>query len=159
VYQAKQRESSQPLAVFVRDREAVARIAVLNHRAELLSELFLPGPLTLVLPEREDAQLPVATSGLIGIRISSSPVIEGICRRVDFPLTATSANLSGAEGPGDIARICTLFGNLVELYLDAGPLVGLASTVVSCVGERVEVLREGAISRESIERALEEGTP
>jgi tRNA threonylcarbamoyl adenosine modification protein (Sua5/YciO/YrdC/YwlC family) len=92
--------------------------------------------------------------GKIGLRWSSSPVIDGLLRRLECPLTATSANISGRPDPESVEEIVSQFGDRVDLYLDAGPLTGPTSTVVDCSGEKPKILRDGAIPRAEIEREI-----
>ena len=75
--------------------------------------------------------------------------------RVDYPVTATSANISGDEENETIEQIFDAFGEDVDLYLDGGPLTGLPSTVVDCSQEPPTVLREGAIDPSEIERVAQ----
>ena len=154
LYQVKKRDLNQATAILVRSREELAILGVLTPSARLLSATFLPGPLTLVLSARQDWTPPRVVEGKIGLRWSSSPVIEGLLSRLDFPLTATSANISGLGEPTGVEEIESQFGNLVDMYLDAGPLTGLTSTVVDCSTEPVGILREGAVARKDIEKLL-----
>jgi L-threonylcarbamoyladenylate synthase len=97
----------------------------------------------------------VGSGGTIGIRISSSPVIQALLNKMDTPLTATSANISGQAGPSSVREIATTLGIGIEMYLDAGELSGIPSTVVKCQGNEITILRAGAIPEVEIWRALE----
>lgn len=154
LYRVKKRDLNQATAILVRGREELAKLGVLNRSARLLLNTFLPGPLTLVLSSRQDWPPPRVVEGKIGLRWSSSPVIEGLLKRLDFPLTATSANISGRPDPAGVEEIESQFGTLVELYLDAGRLTGPVSTVVDCSEETVQILRDGAVVRKDIEDVL-----
>src|SRR5512139_1333728 len=57
IYRAKGRPDFNPLIVHVPDVAQAERIARFDDRARRVAEAFWPGPLTLVLPKREDAQL------------------------------------------------------------------------------------------------------
>jgi tRNA A37 threonylcarbamoyladenosine synthetase subunit TsaC/SUA5/YrdC len=74
--------------------------------------------------------------------------------RVDYPVTATSANISGEEENETIEQIADTFGEEIDLYLDAGPLSEMPSTVVDCSSEQPVVLREGAIDPDDILAAM-----
>jgi L-threonylcarbamoyladenylate synthase len=87
---------------------------------------------------------------LIGLRWSSSPVIAEVVRQVSFPVTATSANLSGSPELETIGQIQKAFGSQVSLYLDGGRLIRPVSTVVKCVAGEVTILREGAIDSSAV---------
>ncbi len=153
----KARSPEKPVAVFVGSVELIMHYARLNPAAQRLARFFLPGPLTLVVPAIGTWDKMIVPEEKIGIRVSSSPVIQALMERADFPLTATSANLSGADDNGRIEEIIAAFGDQVDLYLDGGPLVGATSTVVDCSDEEPLILRQGAIEADVIAAALQEG--
>lgn len=146
VYALKQRPFSSAVAVFVSGLAVAEECAVVTPAARRLAERFLPGPLTLLLEHRKGALDAVARAGKIGVRVSSSPFVARLLERLQFPLTATSANLSGQEEPSSALAIADRFKKKVHLYVDAGPLVSEVSTVVDCTGGQPIVTREGAIS-------------
>ncbi len=105
-----------------------------------LAEKFTPGPLTTVIEKDGKTE---------GIRIPNQPLTRKIIE--DFgPITATSANKHGAPSSIDISTAKTQLGDDVLLYLNCGVCkIGQGTTVVK-VDERVELLREGAISKEEL---------
>jgi len=151
---AKQRGAEKPMAVFAASVELIMHYASLNPPAQRLARLFLPGPLTLVLPVLGSWHTAIVPEGKIGIRVSSCPFIQATMERVDFPVTATSANIAGDQESSDVVPIARLLGDQVDLFLDGGPLPGPPSTVVDCCESEVKILREGAIDSEAIKAAL-----
>lgn len=154
LYAVKLRPLDQATAVMVGGAKDIEALGEMTPSARLLMERFLPGPLTLVLRARPDWPPPRVVEGKIGLRWSSSPVIDGLLRHVDCPLTATSANISGRPDPESVEEIVSQFGDRIDLYLDAGPLTGPTSTVVDFSGRTPRILREGAIPRADIEREI-----
>ena len=150
---AKKRDSDKAIAVFVPDVPSLDRYAMVTAAGRLLAEHFLPGPLTLVLKAVVDLPAPVVNDELIGLRVSSHPLICRLVRRVGVPLTATSANISGA-GAGSALEAAAQFESQVAVCIDGGPLIGPASTVVDASRTPVRIQREGAISVASIEAVL-----
>jgi L-threonylcarbamoyladenylate synthase len=150
LYQMKGRNLNLPTALFVADVGAAARIGEMNPMARLLAEAFLPGPLTLVLKSVCDWSAPRVVDGKVGVRISSASVITRILDRVTFPLSATSANLSGEKDPFVIGDVERSFGDNVDMYIDAGRIDFPVSTVVDCTGISAVVVRPGAVSEEAI---------
>ncbi|MEK7774550.1 MAG: L-threonylcarbamoyladenylate synthase [Candidatus Zixiibacteriota bacterium] len=148
---AKQRPVSMPVAVFAPSVHRIPQLAILNRQGKALAEKFLPGPLTLVLENRSKLAPPCVQHKKIGIRVSPSKVISGILEQVTFPVTATSANLSGEGDAETIDDIVIALRDSVAIYLDGGPLTNTVSTVVDCTVDPVLILREGAISRFDIE--------
>jgi len=81
--------------------------------------------------------------------------MSALLQKVSFPLTATSANISGDEESDSIGQIRAALGSAVSLYLNAGILTGEASTVVDCTKSDVQVLRQGSISEKDILKVIQ----
>ena len=79
-------------------------------------------------------------------------MISNLVHAVDFPVSATSANLSGNPDCITIEELNKLFGDTVALYVDGGTLDGEASTVVDVSSEDIVLLREGAIKFEELKK-------
>jgi L-threonylcarbamoyladenylate synthase len=156
LYRLKNRDLNRPTALIVPDLEAIEQLGRLTPAARLLAEQYLPGPLTLVLAAAKAWPPPRVVEGRIGCRWSPAATIKAILAIIDFPLTATSANISGQCDAEVVQDIEAGFGDNVELYLDAGPLTGPTSTVVDCSGDGAVILREGAIAADAIRAAVAE---
>ncbi len=154
--EVKRRSETKPISVFVGSFEMIMHYARMNPTSQRLAQLFLPGPLTLVVPAIGTWHEMIVPQDKIGIRVSSSPVIQAIMERVDFPVTATSANISGEDEAETVSEIAEAFEDGVDLYLDSGRLAGMPSTVVECIDETPKILREGAIDPNEIMAAVKE---
>ena len=151
LYGLKGRDRAKPVSIAIGDVKDIPDYAEVSDACKRLIRMFLPGPLTLVLPVK-DKRLR-AIGGTIGIRIPQNRMALEIVRAFG-PITSTSANPSGEPTPGDIRGIERMFGDRVDLYIEADEApIGSPSTVLECMGASVRVLREGAISRQEIERA------
>ena len=148
IFQAKGRPESKPVLVLVDSAAMVETLAAeVPAAARRLMAQHWPGPLTLVL--RASAAVPdelTAGTGTVGVRISSHPVARGLVRALGGPVTAPSANPSGAEPPTTAAAVLRHFEGKIALVLDAGPTPGgLPSTVLDLTVEPARVLRQGAV--------------
>ena len=155
IYRAKRRPSFNPLIVHVSDLTAARSLAELDERAGALAEKLWPGPLTLVVPRRNDSELaPAVTAGLptIALRCPAHPLMRSLLDRCGFPLAAPSANKSGAISPTEPAHVAGSLGASVPLILDGGRCeAGLESTIVVLRGDgKWQVLRPGPIDRQRI---------
>lgn len=159
LFEAKGRPESMPTSLFVRNRSEIERFGEVTRLASRVIESFLPGPLTLVIRAKGVWEPQIVVNERIGLRWSSSSIIAGLLNETEFPITATSANISGRADAETIAEIASAFGEKVNLYLDAGPLNGITSTVVDCTGEVPAILREGAISRERLLTSVKDMLP
>jgi len=154
----KRRSENLKAALFVKDLDMARQFCEINEKAERLAEKFLPGPLTLVTPGKENQEMVAsgfASEAGFGFRISSSPVIMAVMDRVDFPVSATSANISGGMTPATLSEISRILGESVDLYVDAGPCRGNVPSTVVNVTDEVTILRHGLISEKEIRQALE----
>jgi len=150
LYQAKNRPGFMPTAIFVSSQDEIFRYGKKTKTAERLAKAYLPGPLTLILDTNIEEKKYVVYKGKIGIRYSSLLLITDILKRIDFPLSATSANISGANECDSIEAIKNEFTDLVSLYIDGGTLTNDASTVVDVSSKELCFHRVGGISKEEI---------
>jgi L-threonylcarbamoyladenylate synthase len=146
IYAAKGRPSFNPLIVHVADRAAAERLAVFDDDARALAALFWPGPLTLVLPLRDDAGIAsLVTAGLttVAIRVPLHRAMQGLIAAAGRPLAAPSANASNGISPTRAGHVAASLGTRVPLILDDGATeAGLESTIIA--GR--SILRPGPIT-------------
>ncbi len=111
-----------------------------------------PAPLTLVFPARQElSRRLTAGTGTIGIRISPQPVAQRFIALCGQPITATSANLSGAPAANSGREVARHFSGNIDYILDGGTTPGGAgSTLVGCVDGRPVLLRRGVLDPESL---------
>lgn len=149
IYEAKGRPSFNPLIIHVLDLAAAEQIGIFNESARSLAERFWPGPLTLVVPLREDTGVAtVVTAGLptIGLRVPAHPAMQALLRATGRPLAAPSANASGSISPTRAEHVLKTLGGRIPLVIDAGPTErGLESTIVAATDGDLRLLRPGPI--------------
>lgn len=164
IYAAKGRPDFNPLIVHVRDAAQAARYAEPNDIAVHVAETCWPGPLTLVLPRRADADLaPAVTAGLptVALRAPAHPAMRALLAQCDFPLAAPSANRSGFISPTRAEHVLASLDGRIGLVLDAGPCsAGVESTILAIGdGGRWEELRPGPVDTAELHRLLFDRPP
>lgn len=114
--------------------------------ARALMAAFWPGGLTVVVRCRPGVGLHLGgpDDGTLGLRVPAHPVPITLAEAIG-PLAATSANRHGRPTPATAREAASDLAAAVDVVLDGGPCEGSPSTVVSCVGEEVVLLREGRI--------------
>lgn len=120
--------------------------------AQKLMDAFWPGPLTIVF-EAADGISPLLTAntGRIGIRLSGHDGARRIAEVLGQPLTATSANLSGAPECAAADQVIAQLGDRLDAIVDLGKTNGMTgSTIIDATTEKPVILRPGGISREEI---------
>jgi L-threonylcarbamoyladenylate synthase len=115
-------------------------------RAVALMERYWPGALTLALPARAGVPDALVADGCVAVRESPHALARALVRAFAGPVTATSANLAGAPPATTPAEVTAALGHRCAI-LPGGPTPGGApSTLVRVRGNRIEVLRPGAVS-------------
>jgi L-threonylcarbamoyladenylate synthase len=149
IYEAKGRPSFNPLIVHVPDLAAAEAIAEFGEGARALAEQHWPGPLTLVVPMREDSGIAsIVTAGLptIGLRVPAHPAMQALLRAVGRPLAAPSANASGSISPTRAEHVLKSLGGRIPMIIDGGATErGLESTIIAATGGPLRLLRPGPI--------------
>lgn len=139
VYEAKKRPLSNPISIAVCDTDMIHGVARVDEYASSFIDRFLPGPVTVVVPAR--TCLPgmlTGGTGMIGIRFPDHPLALELISSFDSPITATSANVTGAKDPvtPEECRVPH------DFLIDAGRLPGIPSTVVDLISRKI--IRTGA---------------
>ncbi len=153
IYAAKQRPQFNPLILHVAN---VNNITPLVRESSAISRLifsqFAPGPITCLLPKSGSVpDIVTAGSDRVAIRIPAHPITQALLNRLDFPLSAPSANPSGYVSPVTANHVMDGLHGKIPYILDGGhSQVGLESTIVGFEGETVLIYRLGSITAEQI---------
>jgi L-threonylcarbamoyladenylate synthase len=144
VFSIKKRSHDKPLSVCLSRIEDIKKVAHMDDATKELIQKILPGPFTLILEKNDNVpSLLTAGSEKIGIRIPDNQVCMNLSN--DFPITSTSANLSGYNVPESVNDVLNQLGNSVDIVLDAGLCKhGFHSTVVDMTVYPPKLLRKGA---------------
>ena len=160
VFEVKERPSFDPLIVHIghkRDLDIVAKVPEeLDEIVDELVSTYWPGPLTLVLPKKEDVP-ELVTSGLetVAVRMSAHEVMRAVAKEI--PVAAPSANRFGRISPTSADAVMEELGGKIPMVIDGGACRdGLESTIVapemSEKGPVLRLLRPGPISREDLRK-------
>lgn len=154
IFEAKGRPRFNPLIAHVADMEMAERIAVFDPLSRKLAQAFWPGPLTLVLPLKQEAGIhPLVSAGLATVALRMPKGFGGeLIRRLGRPLAAPSANSSGKISATTAHAVADDLGSRIKLVVDGGATpVGLESTIVKVEHEGLRLLRPGGIAAAEIE--------
>lgn len=154
----KGRDPGQPLIRIASDFDELRRavpMAEWTGGAERLAERFWPGPLTLVLAWRG-----AESGGGVAVRVDAHPVLRRVLQESGGVMTSTSLNLAGEAPAGTVGQAREILDRLPDArrplsILEAGDVgPSLPSTILSLVGERPRLIREGAIGRSELDEVL-----
>jgi len=157
VFSAKARPLDKALIVLVRNLDEATRYGVFNDQARHLASTFWPGALTLIVCRREDSALSAEINqggATIALRVPGNDIALRLLCSFSGPLTAPSANPSGATPPTKAEAVLQLLGQEIDAVLDGGPCPGNESTLIDISANQPRLLREGAISRSEISEIL-----
>jgi L-threonylcarbamoyladenylate synthase len=153
LFQIKGRPETKPILMLVDSiamAESLANVDGIGFRA--VAGRFWPGPLTLILPAQAlVSEVITAGTATVGLRWPVAPFAISIMDRFHKPLTATSANQSGAQAAITVDEVSSQLGKSVDALVDGGTLPSRAgSTVLDLTADPPVLLREGPISFETL---------
>jgi L-threonylcarbamoyladenylate synthase len=156
IYEIKERSREKAIPILIGNPEDLSLIsAAPDQRVTQIINQFWPGALTLILPISPDLPGNLSAAATIGVRIPDHDLTRELLRATG-PIAATSANLSGQESALTAQDVFQSLGGKIDLILDGGRSPGgEASTVLDLTSPNPDILREGPISLEEIERFLE----
>ncbi len=159
VFKIKQRPFNKPLPIIARNMVWVKELAYVPAKIEKALEEIWPGPTTVILPKKKIIpDVVTAKKKNVGIRIPASELADSIMAKFGYPLTATSANISGQEASGKIWDVISFFKDQIwkpDLIIDAGNLPKSGpSTVLDLSVARPKITRIGPTRPEQLLQLL-----
>lgn len=156
VFSTKGRPTDHPLIIHLGPSVNPEEWGVFNSAAKALAHKYWPGPLTLLLPRT--TRVPDWVTGgrdSVALRVPSHPIAQALLDEVNTGVVAPSANRFGKVSPTTAEHVLADLGVDVDVVLEGGSCaIGVESTIVECVDDRVTVLRPGAISSDDIFRVV-----
>jgi len=164
IYELKQRPPVKPAAVmFFALEPALESLTELGSHTRTAVQALLPGPVTLLLPNRA-RRFPLACgpgaggSETLGLRVPALPPALAALSTVGAPVLQSSANLSGEPEARRLADVPAPIRAGADFVLDGGELPGIPSTVIDLreyerSGEW-RIAREGPLTRAEVELIL-----
>lgn len=156
IFDLKKRPSFNPLILHIGNQNEVLKyVSRLPDKAKKLIELFWPGPLTLILPKKENVpNIVTSNHPTVAIRMPNHPKTLELLKSIDYPLAAPSANLFGQISPTTPEHVFRYFENKIPI-LDGGACQdGIESTIIGFENNEPIIYRFGAISQEEIEAQI-----
>ncbi|MDO9043687.1 MAG: L-threonylcarbamoyladenylate synthase [Methanobacteriaceae archaeon] len=144
LYSVKKRSTTKPISVCVSNIDWIPKVAKISSKKLVIISKILPGPFTIILKKKDCiSELLTGGSETIGIRIPDSEICQKISQK--FPITTTSANISGQETKKSVDEILEQLDTELGLVIDAGPSqVDKASTVIDFTLNPPIILRKGS---------------
>jgi L-threonylcarbamoyladenylate synthase len=157
IRELKGRQDNKPILLLISDMDRLDRfVGEKSGIFGLLAVGHLPAPLTLIGPARPElpSELTAGTN-TIGVRLPNDEKVRALVRTCGGALTATSANVSGSPPARSAKEVENYFPTGIDLIIDGGEVTATQpSTVVDVSGSKPRLVREGAVSREELEKIL-----
>lgn len=159
IFKIKNRPMNKPLPIIARNMKWVKELAFVPPKLEdKLSQLW-PSATTVVLPKKNViSKIVTAGHKTVGIRIPDYPFIDKLLGKFGYPITATSANISGEEPMVDINQVIASFADKIwkpDLIIDAGILPpSQPSTILDLSNIKPKILRVGPSKPEQLIKIL-----
>ncbi len=149
----KQRAEDKPFSIHISQKNLVYNYtSMTDPKLYKLIDACWPGPLTVIVPGRSEDKT-------IGIRMPQNNIALMLVQESQCTVAAPSANLAGKPSPGTCGEALRDLDGLVDIAIDGGSAqLGLASSVVDFTGAAPEVVRQGAISQQDVDRITNKKT-
>lgn len=133
-------------SMICRDLSNISEYAKVGNEVFKVMKRALPGPFTFILNATN--KLPNVLMNrrkTIGIRVPDNRIVMDIVEELGHPLLTTSVRDEDEviEYMTDPELIYERYEHRVDLVIDGGYGRNVASTVVDCTGEMIEILRQG----------------
>lgn len=149
----KGRSEGKPFSVLISQKGLISNFTpAVNTTLFKLIDAYWPGPLTVVVPTKEEG-------GTIGVRMPDHPIALKLAQETQCTIAAPSANKEGNPPPSTCQEALKDLDGMVDVAIEGGPArLGVGSSVVDLTGEKPKVLREGGISLADIEGVIKKKT-
>ena len=152
IYDLKHRSPAKLFAAFVPNVSEAEKLCgiPLPRAAEQLAKKFMPGAITLIVPDKNGATF--------GFRIPDHPFILNLLTHYNKALASTSANLSGEPPALDLSTALRTIDGSPAGAVDGGKLPedSVPSTIIQVTADnQVKIIREGLVKSERIMAALQ----
>ncbi|MCX8033881.1 MAG: L-threonylcarbamoyladenylate synthase [Thermodesulfovibrio sp.] len=148
VFEIKKRPTEKVFPLIVNLSHLDLLVTQIPPIAEKLIGQYWPGPLTLLLPARDDLPIEITMNKKVAVRMPGESFALELIKKSPFPITATSANISGLPPASDIEEIIKYFKDFKNnlLIIDGGRLKGAPSTILDTTVFPPKIIRQGALN-------------
>ena len=158
VFRIKERDETIALPVLIGSFDQITQFTDnVTYIENVLADAFWPGALTIVV-EKSDSVPENLTGSLntVGCRIPDHKTPLKLAQITKTGITGTSANKSGFPSAVNTKEVLEQFKDSeIDLIIDGGnSKSNIPSTVIQCIDSNINILREGAISKDAISKVI-----
>ncbi len=153
--QVKNRPENKAFPFIVYCKEEANKYAYIDDLTSKIMDAFMPGPLTIILKKKDSVSDYITNyKETIAIRIPDDKVLLNIVRELNSPILLTSANKSGEKASINSDEVYEVFKDEIPLIIKGKCEYNIASTIIEINNKQVNIIREGIIKKEEIERLI-----
>ena len=157
IFKLKKRPKNNPLIVHYHNLQNLKKDCILNNNFIKLYKKFCPGPITFVLYLKKDSKISRFVNNnkkTLAVRFPKHPISRMLLKKLDYPLSAPSANLSSKVSAVNSSDVKDDFGKKIKFILEGGKSsIGLESTIVD-LRSKPKILRLGGLETSIIQKVL-----
>lgn len=148
VYEVKERPHDKPLLILVSNLSMLHELVTeIPKETEKIINKFWPGPLTILFKKSSKvSDALTANSSLVAIRMPNDKRLLNIMNHLNRPLISTSANISSYDAITNPNQLEEKMKEKIDLIVDEGTVNNEASTLITIVNGKIEILREGSLT-------------
>lgn len=148
VYEVKERPHDKPLLILVSNLSMLHELVTeIPKETEKIIKKFWPGPLTILFKKSSKvSDTLTANSSLVAIRMPNDKRLLNIMNHLNRPLISTSANISSHNAITNPNQLEEKMKEKIDLIVDEGTVNNKASTLITIVNGKIEILREGSLT-------------
>ena len=146
IYDLKNRNEKKSLIILISSIEDLKKFGVeVTEKAKIFMQKFWPGKMSIVLPfNNKKLDYLDRMDGTLAFRFPDKKDLIELLEKTGA-LVAPSANPEGKEPAKNLEEVMKYFDNKVDFFVDGGEINSAPSTLVKIVGDKIEILREGAV--------------
>lgn len=159
LYKAKKRPREKAINIMISNKKEIEKYAYIKNKIERkIIDKFMPGEITIILEKKNNfGKTFTLPDNTIGIRIPNNTIALTILKEINIPLIVSSANISGMDSGINPEEIQKYFSKSVDAFIDGGIIEkGAPSTIVKIDNDKINIIREGKITKKQIENSLKE---
>ena len=151
---AKKQNSDIALPIAAGSIETIRGVAKFSTIANDLASALWPGPLTLLTVAQDSLSWNIGQAGsALAVRVPHHEVAQAVLAAVG-PTVMTGAQTMGQAAVQTVEQAQEALLDLVDVYLDGGPLSPRISTVIDATTDHVRMVRSGELSLAQIRAVL-----
>ena len=156
LYLAKGRDSEKGIPILLADAADLHLVVEETPDTALaLIAAFWPGPLTLILPNKDGLPANLSRTNSIAVRVPDKAITRRLISEAGGAIAATSANRSGETPARSAPEALAALGEDITAVLDGGPVEhGWASTILDCTVLPPKIIRHGPIDAKALASSL-----